>query len=516
MARASRGSRNPYGSRLLGPADQPPRALRVRVQLLLTGMLVVTNVVGAGIVFLVSAVVVPLPEANRATVLSLAIGVPVYVAVALAIGVTVGTASTVRSLRWVLEEQPPDDRARRRTLRAPLRLTALQLGLWLGATVVFTMLSVVFQPERAVSVGLTVGTASIVVCGVAYLLSGFALRPIAARALVGTSLTDPPRGMGVRSRALIFWAVGTAAPIVSLVTTAILALVDEDASVTRLAVATIAVGTVVLVFGLLVTWLAAGSVVAPVRSVREAMTDVERGHLDREVVVFDGSEVGLLQAGFNQMAGGLRERERIRDLFGRHVGHEVARRASSALGEVELGGEGRVASVLFVDLEGSTTYAAEHSPSEVVTVLNRFFGVVVDEVDRREGLVNKFIGDAVLAVFGAPVDVDDHAGRALAAARAVAARLAEELPELSAGVGVATGEVVAGNVGHRERFEYTVIGDAVNSAARLTELAKQVDGRVLATWDCLEAAGEESGHWRADGETTLRGRSAPTRLAVPR
>ena len=517
MARQSRGSRNPYGSRLLGPAEQSPHRLRVRVQLLLTAMLVVTNVVGAALVFLISAVVVPLPEANRATVLSLAIGVPVYVAVALAIGVVVGTTGTVRSLRWILDDEEPDDRARRRTLRAPLRLTAMQFGLWAGATVVFTVLSVVLQPERAVSVGLVVGTASIVVCGVAYLLSSFALRPVAARALVGTLLTDPPRGVGVRSRSLIFWAVGTAAPVLSLVLTAILALGDEQASVTRLAVAAIVVGVVVLVFGLLVTWLAAGSVVDPVRSVRDAMLDIERGQLDREVVVFDGSEVGLLQAGFNQMAGGLRERERIRDLFGRHVGHEVASRAASALGDVELGGEAREASVLFVDLEGSTTYAAEHEPGEVVAVLNRFFAVVVDEVDRCEGLVNKFIGDAVLAVFGAPVDVDDHAGRALAAARAVAARLAEELPELHAGVGVATGEVVAGNVGHEERFEYTVIGDAVNCAARLTDLAKQVNGRVLAALDSVEAAGaDEAGHWREDGETTLRGRSAPTRLAVPR
>ena len=111
------------------------------------------------------------------------------------------------------------------------------------------------------------------------------------------------------------------------------------------------------------------------------------------------------------MAAGLRERERLRDLFGRHVGREVAQRAASALGEVELGGEGRVASVLFVDLEGSTAYATEHDPAEVVAMLNRFFGVVVDEVDERGGLVNKFIGDAVLAVFGAPVELDDHAGR---------------------------------------------------------------------------------------------------------
>ena len=182
------------------------------------------------------------------------------------------------------------------------------------------------------------------------------------------------------------------------------------------------------------------------------------------------------------------------------MGQEVAE-AAAELGEVELGGESRVVSVLFVDLVGSTTYATENPPADVVAMLNRFFGVVVDEVDRRHGLVNKFIGDAVLAIFGAPVALEDHAGAALAAARAMADRLAVEVPEIGAGIGVATGEVVAGNVGHHSRFEYTVVGDAVNTAARLTELAKDVDGRLLATWSSVEAAAERGGGaLAADGQ----------------
>jgi len=184
---------------------------------------------------------------------------------------------------------------------------------------------------------------------------------------------------------------------------------------------------------------------------------------------------------------------------------------------VELGGESREVTVLFVDLVGSTTYATQNSPSDVVDMLNRFFGVVVDEVDRHRGLVNKFIGDAVLAVFGAPVSLDDHPDAGLAAARAMAARLAEEVPEIGAGIGVATGEVVAGNVGHHRRFEYTVVGDAVNTAARLTELAKDVDGRLLATGATVAAAeGDEASYWQESGSTTLRGRSEETTLSTPR
>ena len=148
------------------------------------------------------------------------------------------------------------------------------------------------------------------------------------------------------------------------------------------------------------------------------------------------------------MVAGLREREHLRDLFGRHVGQEVAEAAAEPA-RSSSAARPAWSSVLFVDLVGSTTYASEHSPAEVVEMLNRFFGVVVDEVDRRHGLVNKFIGDAVLAIFGAPVALPTTTpGAALAAARAMADRLAEEVPEIGAGIGVATGEVVAGNVGH--------------------------------------------------------------------
>ena len=288
-----------------------------------------------------------------------------------------------------------------------------------------------------------------------------------------------------------------------------------------MAIVTMVVCAAVLTFGFVLTDLNARSVVAPIMSVREALRSVEAGDLDTDVVVYDGTELGALQSGFNQMVGGLREKEKLRDLFGRHVGHDVAAAAAAVnTGEVELGGETRVASVLFVDLVGSTAYASDHEAAEVVDVLNRFFGVVVEEVDRRGGLVNKFIGDAVLAIFGAPVPDEDHAASALAAARSMAIRLEEELPEIGAGIGVATGTVVAGNVGSESRYEYTVIGDAVNTASRLTELAKDVPGGVLATWDTVVAAVEDgdadaAAHWEKHGGKVLRGRTEKTTLAVP-
>jgi len=513
--------RSPFGSRILGPRDQDPRHLRIRIQVLLTAMLLTTNIVGAVVVFVVNTWAIPSPPPTPRMLVALAIAIPTYVVSAAVVGVVWGTTAALRSLRWATQpDTDPDRTQRERALRVPLDLTLIQFVNWLGGTVVFTVLTMVLQPSRTVGTALTVGIGAVVVAGISYLLAEFALRPVAARALADVGATRRLRGVGVGPRMAIFWTLGTGAPVVGLLIAAILALTPagSDTTLTQLAVVTIIVCGAVLVFGFLLTDLNAHSVVAPLLSVRDAMQEVEKGRLDTDVVVYDGTELGQLQSGFNAMVHGLREREQIRDLFGRHVGHEVAAAAAAlGAGEIELGGETRVCSVLFVDLVGSTTYATEHGPTEVVAVLNRFFGVVVDEVDRHHGLVNKFIGDAVLAIFGAPVELPDHAAAALAAARTIAVRLAAEVPEVGAGIGVATGQVVAGNVGHEQRFEYTVIGDAVNSAARLTDLAKDVPGRVLASWDAVTAAGEpEAGHWSAYGETVLRGRTEPTRLAIQR
>jgi adenylate cyclase len=248
--------------------------------------------------------------------------------------------------------------------------------------------------------------------------------------------------------------------------------------------------------------------------VRSALKHVEEGDFDCNVVVFDGTELGELQRGFNSMVTGLRERERVRDLFGRHVGREVA-----ALAEQErpkLGGEERHAAVIFVDIIGSTQLVTSRPAVEVVELLNRFFAVIVDEVDRHHGLVNKFEGDAALAVFGAPVSLENAEDEALAAARAMAERLRAEVPDCEAGIGVAAGHVVAGNVGAKERFEYTVIGEPVNEAARLSELSKTIPGHLVASSATVSAASEsERARWSFGETVTLRGHDEPTRLATP-
>lgn len=497
---------------LLGPPDQPSGRLRIRVQVLLTTLLVTTNVIGSVVVFGIMFLVIPGGGPNAGYLTALAIAVPIYVGVAVIVGASVVTVSALRALRWSMNEQVPTVEERRTALRLPWRMTLIQLGLWMGGLTLFTILAIILQPEAVLGTVFALGIAGLVVSAIAYLFTEFALRPVAARALQGRADAGE-MGAGVQRRMLVFWGLGTAAPVLGLVVAAIAAISRDGTSLVRLASTVLGLAGVVLLFGLLVTVLNARAVVSPIASVQQALVRVGDGDFDVEVRVDDGTELGLLQSGFNEMVLGLRERERIRDLFGRHVGQSVAKAATD--GDVELGGETRLVSVLMIDLIGSTTYAETRSPADVVSMLNRFFAVIVEEVDGHGGLVNKFMGDAVLAIFGAPVDLDDHAGAALASARRIAERLAVEVPEIGSGIGVSTGQAVAGNVGHRSRFEYTVIGDAVNAAARLTELAKEVEGQVLVSTASVESANaDEQTHWRGHGSPVLRGRDQPTPTSI--
>jgi adenylate cyclase len=314
---------------------------------------------------------------------------------------------------------------------------------------------------------------------------------------------------------MLVWALGSGVPVLGILLAAIITLSDlNNVTLTQFAIAISVLAVFALVFGFILMWILSWLTATPVRVVHAALNRVEQGDLDTNLVVFDGTELGQLQRGFNSMVHGLQERERVRDLFGRHVGREVAAAAEEK--NLSLGGEELHAAVLFVDIIGSTQLATQRSPKDVVELLNQFFTVIVDEVDRHHGLLNKFEGDAALAVFGAPIELECPEDEALAAARAIASRLGSEVPDVSAGIGVSAGQVVAGNVGAYERFEYTVIGDPVNEAARLSEESKSRPGQVLASGPAVEGAREgERRNWTFDGEVTLRGRNEPTRLAVP-
>lgn len=494
-------------------------ALAARTRRLLTGSIVVSNLIGAAAVVVIVAVVVPRARSiGTAEIIANAIAVPVYVAIAVTLGIVFGSRGVMRGLRWLDEGRAPDAAEQRAALRAPLRLLAVQAVLWGIGVVVFTTLNGIIDPESIPRVLLSVLAAGVITCANTYLTAEYLMRPVAALALA----SRPPSRLlvpGVTARAMVAWTVGSAVPVAGLMTIAIFVLAQRDTTATQLAIAILAIGGTTIVIGLLLSLQAVRATVDPLSDLREAVGRVQRGDLDTRVEVYDGSEVGLLQVGFNEMVEGLAERERIRDLFGRHVGEDVARAAlerGAGAGDAALGGEERDVAALFVDLVGSTALASRLPPTEVVDLLNRYFAVVVEVVTEHGGLVNKFEGDGALAIFGAPNALDDAAGVALACARSLATRLAADLPELRAGIGVSAGPAVAGNVGAEQRFEYTVIGDPVNEAARLTDLAKGIPGGVVASAAALERAGDdERGRWCVGDEVALRGRPHPTRIATP-
>ena len=508
------GATPEYGSWILGRVSEGQRRRRIRIQVILTIFVVVANLIGIGVAALVVMVAFPIPNVFEPQVRWITfIAVPVYLAGALIVGVFWATSRVMNNVRWAIEERTPTKADQHNTFFAPWRLTRVLLMLWGMGTVVLTTMYALYDPQFIPKWLLGISFPGIVVSASCYLFTEFALRPVAAQAL---EVGPPPRRFapGVMGRTMLVWALGSGVPVLGILLAATITLTLRIVTPTQFTVAVMILALFALVFGAILMWILAWLTATPVRTVYSALNRVEQGDLDTNLVVFDGTELGQLQRGFNSMVTGLRERERVRDLFGQHVGREVALLAEKE--RPKLGGEERRAAVIFVDIIGSTQLVTSRPPVEVVELLNRFFAVVVDEVDLHHGLVNKFEGDAVLAVFGAPVSLENSEEEALAAARGMAARLRSEVPECQAGIGVAAGVVVAGNIGAKERFEYTVIGEPVNEAARLCELSKTVDGHLVASWTTVEEAGDdESAHWTPGDTVTLRGHDEPTRLAVP-
>ncbi|MGB6245464.1 MULTISPECIES: adenylate/guanylate cyclase domain-containing protein [Gordonia] len=509
-----RGLSRDYGSTLLGAVDEGPRRQRVRIQLLLTSVVVIAQTIGIGIAIALAVVGIPEPTFLRRDLLwANAVALPIYIVGAMVFGVVIGTVMTVRSLKWSINDQIPTLKDARRTVRARRGLTALQGLLWAGAAVLLGTWYGVVDLTLVPKVVLIILMSGVVVTAVVNVFIDVLLRPVYARIM---QAGIPVRGSSVRSRALSSWAIGTGVPLSGIFIVVLFVAVGGNVSLASLFISVTVLVMVAGGVGLLATVLFAWDVTGPIRNVQSGMARVRGGDVgpDVDVVVYDASELGELQYGFNTMVAGLREQERMRDIFGRHVGRDVA--AAALRRDPELGGAERTVAVVFVDVIGSTALATEHTPTEVVDVLNRFFQVIVEAVEEQRGLVNKFEGDAVLAIFGAPLKIEDPAGSALAASRTIADRLAAEVPELKAGIGVSYGNVVAGNVGAIQRFEYTVIGDPVNESARLSEEAKAEPRLPFASARVVDAAHEpELSRWAPRTTVTLRGRAEPTEIFTP-
>ena len=259
----------------------------------------------------------------------------------------------------------------------------------------------------------------------------------------------------------------------------------------------------------------------PVEALAAHTKVIAGGDYAARIELHRNDELGRLADAFNQMGAGLAERDRVRDLLDKNVSPEVA--AQLMRDGAALGGEEREVTVLFADLRNFTALSEGRPPREVLTLLNRYLDRMSAEIERHGGVIDKFIGDAIMALFGAPVARGDDADRALAAALAMQAALArlnrefaaEGRPPLAVGIGINTARVVAGNMGSARRLNYSVIGDGVNVAARLQALTRSPEYRagILVSAATLSAA-RGTFRTRPLGEVVLKGRAEPVAIAA--
>ncbi len=477
-------------------------------------VLIGSNLIGAAAALALGMLVIPLPAYQPGEYRDpafLLVATACYLAVALPVGTVLGSRWQRRVRRWLVEERAATLREQRTVLRTPIRLFLVQWFFWLGAAPLFAVLSLGRGLLGAFWVAVLVTLVGLTTAASTYLLAERILRPVATRAL-GDGAQGDFRVSGVRRRALFAWLAGTAVPVGGLLAVGVVSLVTDRGSRHDILVSTIVLSAVALTVGLWTVGAAAGATAGPIRKVSRAMSKVESGDLDASLPVYDATEVGRLQVGFNAMVAGLRERERLREAFGTYLDPKVARHILEQ--GTDLAGEEVEVTVMFLDIRGFTAFASDTPAAEVVARLNQLFECVVPVIREHEGHVDKFVGDGVLAVFGAPTRAERHAELALACAVAVAEEVASDCADLEIGIGLNSGTVVAGNVGGGGRLEFTVIGDVVNVAARIEAATRDTGDTVLLSERTRELL-QDPPELRQRAGVRLRGKSDEVSLYAP-
>lgn len=262
----------------------------------------------------------------------------------------------------------------------------------------------------------------------------------------------------------------------------------------------------------------------PLKNLTEASKRIQNGDYKSRVGIVTSDELGALADSFNDMADSLAEKEFMRDTFGKIVDPEVRDYLMSGSGKeslgAALGGETREVTVLFCDIRSFTAMSEKMEASEVVQLLNKYFTALGKCIAAHHGIINKYIGDAIMAIFGAPVQSENSARDAFLAALDMRKALVEVnedfkkegFPEVHFGIGIHTGPVFAGTIGAENRMEYTVIGDTVNTASRLESLCKTYTKDLILSEASAEKLGKESEGLSFVAEAEIRGKSQPMKL----
>lgn len=370
--------------------------------------------------------------------------------------------------------------------------------------------------------GFVVTTFLILVAGSSVvLLYGIFVRFFAGELLLRPVLADISRDLpdGVQLRRVsvpLRWKLLVALPTINVISGVVIAglAAPGEAGLGQLGFGVLVTLAVSLTISLELSLLLLRSILEPITHLQEGTARVAAGDLTVRVPVLGSDETGALAGSFNQMVAGLDERERLREALGVYVDPDVVDRVLQQ--GAAIAGEEVDVTIMFLDIRGFTAFAERMGAREAVGRLNAFYELVVPVIARHGGHANKFVGDGLLAVFGAPAHHDDHADRAVAAALDIVACVRERYGErLRLGVGISSGTVMAGTVGGGGRLEFTVIGDAVNTAARVERATRTTGDDVLLTEATRRLLTRDHGGLITRGETELRGKAQRVLLHAP-
>jgi adenylate cyclase len=311
------------------------------------------------------------------------------------------------------------------------------------------------------------------------------------------------------------WRLLVGLPVINVITgVVVVGLATDNPSIRTLGVAVLVALGVAFTVSFELSLLLLRSIVGPIQDLQSGTRRVATGDFSTRVPVVGSDETGRLAASFNQMVAGLEERERLREAFGAFVDPVLAERVIAEGTKLE--GEEAEVTVLFLDMRNFTAFAERSNARQVVAELNRFYDYVVPLLAHHGGHANKFVGDGLLAVFGAPDRLSDHADRCVDAAVQIVEVVEEAYGgALRIGIGVNSGPVVSGTVGGGGRVEFTVIGDTVNTAARVEEATRETGDAILVTEAVCRLLRHDHGGFVERRDVPLKGKTERVRLYAP-
>jgi adenylate cyclase len=484
------------------------------------------NLAGAVIIYLYFAIVDPLPEGSAPLAVIPAVDLAAFLAL-LALTLLAGNIWRWRSDRRIAvwygfltaggpaEEVPLS--VRREVLTVPFRAAVRTIVMWLLAGVFFAV------DTNAVRTFLGIaGVGGLLTTTLTFLVVEALWRPVIPVFFPGGNMRQAGGfRLPVFGRLLGVILLSSLLPPVILVNLtwqraqSLLAAANPQAVLQNLLILELFILAAGALFAAGLAVFLTRSITGPLRTLQDAMARVERNDFRAKVPVTANDELGYLEERFNRMVAGLRQGERLRRLFGLYVSPQVAQAAVER--GAGLAGELVTSTILFSDLRGFTGLSERLPPDRLIKLINRYMNVMVPAITGHGGIVTRFGGDSILAVFGSPLNPSGrHAAQAVEAAldmrRALEVFNREQAaaagPQLDMGIGIATGEVVSGNVGGEERIEYTLLGDATNLAARLQDKTKELGGEILMSEATYQAASETiSVEARAFPGVAVRGKS---------